>query len=231
MKENELQEALDRKIAQYYRNDKLISLAIIAFGVASAGTVAYYGQEVYFKTFPDSPSSAPTLTDPNPNVAQLIHSSAPYSATTLISTPPILREVNSQPKRTSKPAAKEKSHYQPKPQILYYSTPNVTGSKLEGLIGQPKPTVVDFYASWCGPCKLLEPVFNQVATQYKEQATFVRINIDTENAAAIKYGATKIPLVIVFQNGTEDSRFNGYSPNGTMNQIWMKDTLDRLLAK
>lgn len=77
-----------------------------------------------------------------------------------------------------------------------------------------KPVVCDFWANWCGPCRLLAPVFEEVADKYAGQAEFVKIDIDEESSesAAIKYGITSIPNVIVFKDGKPAASNLGFVP-------------------
>ena len=68
--------------------------------------------------------------------------------------------------------------------------------------------VVDFFATWCGPCKMLSPIINEVAKEY-EGAKFVKLNIDEEQYLAIKYNVMSIPTLVVFNNGQEIKRSVG----------------------
>lgn len=63
-----------------------------------------------------------------------------------------------------------------------------------------KPVLVDFYADWCGPCKMLSPIVDQVATE-NEDIKVCRINIDNEESLAIQYGIMSIPTLLVFKSG------------------------------
>ncbi len=66
--------------------------------------------------------------------------------------------------------------------------------------------IVDFYADWCGPCKKLKPIFNQLAHSYKGKAKFAKVNIDHSRSVANKYNVKKIPTVILLKDGKEVKR-------------------------
>ncbi len=64
-----------------------------------------------------------------------------------------------------------------------------------------KPVVVDFWAAWCGPCKAMAPIFEEVAGEYGEKASFVKVNVDEEPALAQQYGVMSIPTIVYFKDG------------------------------
>lgn len=66
--------------------------------------------------------------------------------------------------------------------------------------------IVDFYADWCGPCKKLKPMFDQLAQSYKGQVKFAKLNIDHARPLANKYAIQSIPTVILFKDGKEIKR-------------------------
>lgn len=91
----------------------------------------------------------------------------------------------------------------------------VTGKELEELISSSDKTVFcDFWASWCGPCRMLAPVFEDVSDQYEDKAVFVKMDIDEEEneSAAIKYAITSIPNIIAFKNGNPVDNSLGFVP-------------------
>lgn len=78
----------------------------------------------------------------------------------------------------------------------------------EEVLKSEKPVLVDFYADWCGPCKMLSPIVEQVATE-NEDIKVCRINIDEEQDLAVKYGIMSIPTLVVIKNGEEVNRVVG----------------------
>ncbi len=70
----------------------------------------------------------------------------------------------------------------------------------EEVLKSEKPVLVDFYADWCGPCKMLSPIIDQVANE-NEDIKVCRINIDNEEGLAVQYGIMSIPTLLVFKSG------------------------------
>lgn len=71
--------------------------------------------------------------------------------------------------------------------------------------------LVDFYADWCGPCKMIAPIVEEIANE-RTDITVGKINVDESPALAMKYNVSSIPTLIVFKNGIELSRIVGYRP-------------------
>ena len=70
--------------------------------------------------------------------------------------------------------------------------------------------LVDFYADWCRPCKMMQPILEDVATEYNSQITITKVNIDNNKNISSKYNVTGIPCMILFENGKEVKRVVGY---------------------
>ena len=72
-------------------------------------------------------------------------------------------------------------------------------------------TLVDFYADWCGPCKMIAPFVEEIANE-RPDITVGKVNVDLDSEIAIKYSVVSIPTLIVFENGVEKNRLVGYRP-------------------
>lgn len=71
----------------------------------------------------------------------------------------------------------------------------------EKVIGGNKPALVDFWAEWCGPCKMLSPVVDSVSEQFSDKVDFYKVNVDEEEELAREYGIMSIPTLILFKDG------------------------------
>ena len=89
---------------------------------------------------------------------------------------------------------------------------HVTSNELEELIQGNKTVFCDFWASWCGPCRMLAPVFEAIAEKYEGHAVFVNVNVDEEEQAAMKYRISSIPNIIAFQKGAVKANNLGFVP-------------------
>ncbi len=74
-------------------------------------------------------------------------------------------------------------------------------NNFETLISGNKPVLVDFYADWCRPCKMMAPVLEDVKSQVGDQATVIKINVDESPALAAQYGVQSIPALFIFKQG------------------------------
>lgn len=74
------------------------------------------------------------------------------------------------------------------------------------------PVLVDFWAPWCGPCRILGPIVDKVSDKLSGKAKVLKVNVDENPNTAIQYGITGIPTVIIFKNGQIDRQFVGVQP-------------------
>jgi thioredoxin 1 len=74
-------------------------------------------------------------------------------------------------------------------------------SNFNEIINSEKPTLVDFYANWCGPCKMMTSIIEETKNALGDKATVLKINVDDNRDVSIKYGVKSIPTIILFKNG------------------------------
>ena len=77
------------------------------------------------------------------------------------------------------------------------------------LVNSEKPTLVDFWAQWCGPCRMMNPIIEEVKNDVGDSVTILKVDVDQNKEVAIKYGIRSIPTLIVFKNGEELWRQSG----------------------
>ncbi len=73
--------------------------------------------------------------------------------------------------------------------------------KFQEIIAQDKPVLVDFYADWCGPCQMMAPVLKEVADEFGDKVSIIKVDVDRNQPVAQRFGVRSIPNLILFKNG------------------------------
>ena len=89
----------------------------------------------------------------------------------------------------------------------------ITAANFENeVLRSDKPVLLDFYADWCGPCKMLAPVLHEIAEENADTLKVGKINVDEQMELAMRFQASSIPMLVVFKNGKAVAKSVGYRP-------------------
>jgi thioredoxin 1 len=97
----------------------------------------------------------------------------------------------------------------------------------DDVLGSDKPVLVDFWAEWCGPCRMIAPALEEIGAEMADRVTVVKLNIDDNPAAPAKYGVRGIPTMILFNGGQPAATKVGAAPK-TQLQSWLEQVLNGL---
>ncbi len=84
------------------------------------------------------------------------------------------------------------------------------------VLNSDKPVLVDFWAEWCGPCKMVAPILEEIAATHGEKITIAKLNVDENPQTSASYGITSIPTMAVFQNGQIVKQIVGAKPKAAL---------------
>ncbi len=92
------------------------------------------------------------------------------------------------------------------------------------ILKSDKPVLVDFWAPWCGPCKMVAPELEAVASEYEDKAIVAKINVDEQQQLASQYDVMSIPTLLILKDGQEIERLVGYRPRKDL-----MDAIDKII--
>ena len=95
----------------------------------------------------------------------------------------------------------------------------VTDNDFDNVLNGGKPVFVDFWAPWCGPCRLIGPIVEELAPSYQGKAVITKLNVDDNPNVAQRYGVTSIPTLMMFKDGKLVDRMVGAAPKNALQQF------------
>jgi thioredoxin 1 len=105
------------------------------------------------------------------------------------------------------------------------STVKVTDQSFEAdVIQSTEPVVVDFWAEWCGPCRMIGPALEEIATEMKGKVKIVKVNVDENPNIAAQYGIRSIPTLLLFKDGKQTGQKVGAAPKGDLSR-WIQSAV------
>jgi thioredoxin 1 len=102
-------------------------------------------------------------------------------------------------------------------EIMSENIKQVTDASFEAdVLKSDKPVLVDFWAEWCGPCKMIAPILEDIAKDYSGKLAIVKMDVDANQAVPVKYGIRAMPTLVLFKNGVPAAQLVGAAPKGKL---------------
>ena len=100
-----------------------------------------------------------------------------------------------------------------------HAVQQITDQDFEGLVQGGKPVFVDFWAPWCGPCRIIGPIVEELAPTYEGKVVMTKMNVDENPMVPQRFGVTSIPTLIIFKNGKLADRVVGAMPKNELKKF------------
>lgn len=87
------------------------------------------------------------------------------------------------------------------------------------VLNSEKPVLVDFWATWCGPCNMIAPIISEISEEFNNKVKVGKVNVDEEKELAIKYEISSIPTLVIFKNGKISKTLIGFRPKEEIKEV------------
>ena len=87
------------------------------------------------------------------------------------------------------------------------------------VLNSEKPVLVDFWATWCGPCKMIAPIISEISEEFNNKVKVGKVNVDEEKELEIKYGISSIPTLVIFKDGKIAKTLIGFRPKEEIKEV------------